>query len=99
MGPRGAGRTGLRGAGRTRPHLVVRAQECVLSLSAQIGIFESAFFPSPSLTVLSFFPKLVSNLEKLLFLSFFNYLCLLALVFCPIWQQISKLLYDKFTPA
>ena len=47
----------------------------------KIGIFQSAFFPSLSVTVLSLFTKLVSNLEKLLFLSFFNYLCLLALFF------------------
>ena len=49
VGPRGAGRKGPRGAGRTRPRLVVRGQEWVLSLSAQIGIFKSAFPPSLSL--------------------------------------------------
>ena len=63
-----------------------------MSLSAQIGIFKSTFSP---LSLSVFFTKLVSNLGKLLFLSFFNmaanlvanlwgYLCLLALVFLPI---------------
>ena len=49
--------------------------------SGSVSVFKSAFFPSLSLTVLSLFPKIVSNLEKLLFQSFFNDSFLLALVF------------------
>ena len=80
----GASRKGPRGTGRDRVWLYV-SRSWVLSLSARIGIFKSTFSPSVSLSLLT---KLVSNLEKLAFLSFFNYLFLLALVVCPIWQQI-----------
>ena len=63
---RGASRKGPRGTGRDRVWLYV-SRSWVLSLSAQIGIFKSTFSPSFSL---SFFTKSVlSNLEKLAFLS------------------------------
>jgi hypothetical protein len=81
---RGAGRKGPRGTGRDRVWLYMRAWFC-LSRAKLAFPFQSAFFPSLSVTVLSLFTKLVSNLEKLLFLSFCNDCCLLALVFCPIW--------------
>ena len=69
--------------------MVVREQELGSVSLGPNWLFSERLFPlSLSVIVLSLFTKLVSNLEKLLFLSFFNYLCLLALVFCPIWQQI-----------
>jgi hypothetical protein len=86
---RGAGRKGPRGTGRDRVWLYVRARFCLswakLALPFQSAFSERLFLLSLSVTVLSLFTKLVSNLEKLLFLSFFNDCCLLALVFCPIW--------------
>ena len=85
---RGAGRKGPRGTGRDRVWLYVRARFCLsrakLALPFQ-SEFSERLFPPLSVTVLPLFTKLVSNLEKLLFLSFFNDCCLLALVFCPIW--------------
>jgi hypothetical protein len=81
----GAGRKGPRGTGRDRVWLYVRARFCLSrpKLAFFRAPFQSALFPSLSVTVLSLFTKLVSNLEKLLFLSFFNDCCLLALVFLP----------------
>jgi hypothetical protein len=84
---RGAGRKGPHGTGRDRVWLYVRARFCLSrpKLVFFRAPFQSAFSASLSVTVLSLFTKLVSNLEKLLFLSFFNDCCLLVLVFCPIW--------------
>jgi hypothetical protein len=79
---RGASRKEPRGTERDHVWLYVRARFCLSR--PKLAFFRVPFSPL-SVTVLSLFTKLVSNLAKFLFLSFFNDCCLLALVFCPIW--------------